>query len=124
MDVWINFTHATKWQAEGLFKCFFPSKPSPSSTSSNSTSSEKDCSQKNMPLPRRKAALTHAVLLLDDAEISELAKRFADAIPEDELSVSYTRFPFPRRELMIDDRSRLRVFKAIYSRTRHVQENA
>jgi len=28
MDVWVNFTHATKWQAEGIFKCFFPFKPS------------------------------------------------------------------------------------------------
>ena len=25
MDVWINFKNATKWQAEGIFKCFFPS---------------------------------------------------------------------------------------------------
>ena len=33
---------------------------------------------------------SHAVPLLDEAEISELAKRFADAIPEDELSVCAT----------------------------------
>jgi len=29
-DVWVNFTrtHGTKWQAEGIFRCFFPYKPS------------------------------------------------------------------------------------------------
>jgi len=65
MDVWINFTHATKWQAEGLFKCFFPSKP---------------------PLPKNKR--THVVPLLPEDEIADLAKKFADQIPEDELSVA------------------------------------
>ena len=86
MDVWVNFTHATKWQAEGIFKCFFPSKPAASST--EATSPEKsDVSQQNMPLPKRKAP-GHAIPVLEEAEISELAKRFADAIPEGELSVS------------------------------------
>lgn len=51
--------------------------------------SQKDDSQKNLPLPKRKA-YTHAVPLLDEDEISELAKRFAEAIPEDELSVRVT----------------------------------
>jgi len=103
MDVWINFTHATKWQAEGIFKCFFPHAPSPSDDASSSPSSEPspepspessfestppptDSSQKNLPLPKRKS--THAVPLLSEQEISELAKRFAEAIPEDELSVA------------------------------------
>ena len=107
MDVWINFTHATKWQAEGIFKCFFPhapstsddtsssSEPSPEptpepstepSTESTPSSSDDDASQKNLPLPKRKS--THAVPLLSEQEISELAKRFAEAIPEDELSVA------------------------------------
>ncbi|TFK34029.1 P-loop containing nucleoside triphosphate hydrolase protein [Crucibulum laeve] len=83
MDVWVNFTHATKWQAEGIFKCFFPYKPS---TVSPTTPSSEDASQKNLPLPKRKS--THAIPLLTEEEISELAKRFADAIPEDELSVA------------------------------------
>lgn len=90
MDVWVNFTHATKWQAEGIFKCFFPSKPAPSSTVT--TSQEKDdVSQKNMPVPKRKAP-GHAIPVLEEAEIAELAKRFADAIPEGELSVSHPSF--------------------------------
>ena len=91
MDVWINFTHATKWQAEGIFKCFFPHAPSPSDDSSSSESSAEspsspltDASQQNLPLPKRKS--THA--LLSEEEISGLAKRFAEAIPEDELSVA------------------------------------
>ena len=83
MDVWVNFTHATKWQAEGIFKCFFPFKPS--SVALPATTS-KDASQQNLPLPKRKA-FTHAIPILTEDEISELAKRFAEAIPEDELSV-------------------------------------
>ncbi|KAG6381797.1 P-loop containing nucleoside triphosphate hydrolase protein [Boletus reticuloceps] len=87
MDVWVNFTHATKWQAEGIFKCFFPSKPS-ASPSTEATSQEKtDVSQKNMPIPKRKAP-AHAIPVLEESEIAELAKRFADAIPEGELSVA------------------------------------
>lgn len=85
MDVWVNFTHATKWQAEGIFKCFFPYKPSTTGTSTP-TSASKDLSQQNLPVPKRKA-FKHAIPLLTEEEISELAKRFAEAIPEDELSV-------------------------------------
>jgi chaperone BCS1 len=85
MDVWVNFTHATKWQAEGIFKCFFPFKPA-TANPENASGESTDASQKNLPLPKRKAS-THAIPILSEAEISELAKRFAAAIPEDELSV-------------------------------------
>jgi len=91
MDVWINFTNATKWQAEGIFKCFFPSRPSASSSlpSSNedSSSSSTDPLEKNLPDSRRKASSGHAAPILEEAEIAQLAKRFADAIPEGEMSV-------------------------------------
>jgi len=83
MDVWVNFANATKWQAEGIFKCFFPSRPS-ASTSDESESV--DASQKNPPGSKRKAS-AHAVPLLDESEIAQLAKRFADTIPEGEMSV-------------------------------------
>jgi chaperone BCS1 len=82
MDVWVNFTHATKWQAEGIFKCFFPFKPSNVAV----PATPKDASQQNLPLPKRKTP-AHAIPILSEEEISELAKRFAQAIPEDELSV-------------------------------------
>ncbi|KAJ7173596.1 P-loop containing nucleoside triphosphate hydrolase protein [Mycena filopes] len=89
MDVWVNFTHATKWQAEGIFKCFFPYKPAVPAAEDAATATSTDASQKNLPLPKRsKASKTHAIPLLSEAEISELAKRFAAAIPEDELSVA------------------------------------
>ena len=87
MDVWVNFTHATKWQAEGIFKCFFPSKPAASSSTGATSPEKMDVSQKNLPLPKRKAP-GHAIPVLEEAEIAELAKRFADAITEGELSVS------------------------------------
>ncbi|KAI6023352.1 P-loop containing nucleoside triphosphate hydrolase protein [Pisolithus marmoratus] len=91
MDVWVNFTHATKWQAEGIFKCFFPSKPKnppADSTATSSPADEKtDISQKNLPLPKRKSP-GHTIPVLEEAEIAVLAKRFADAIPENELSVA------------------------------------
>jgi len=111
MDVWVNFTNASRWQAEGIFKCFFPSKPpapkevvreptdesdddekvapEPSASVSVATDKEKDTAQKNLPGSKRKAAaITHAVPLLDAAEIDALAKRFAAQIPENELSVA------------------------------------
>ncbi|KAJ7355673.1 P-loop containing nucleoside triphosphate hydrolase protein [Mycena albidolilacea] len=86
MDVWVNFTHATKWQAEGIFKCFFPFKPSTVAASSE-TPTTPDASQQNLPLPKRKA-FVHAIPVLSEDEISDLAKRFGAAIPEDELSVA------------------------------------
>ncbi|KAG6334898.1 hypothetical protein ID866_4192 [Astraeus odoratus] len=90
MDVWVNFTHATKWQAEGIFKCFFPSKPkgpSNSTSTTPATDEKTDISQKNLPLPKRKAP-GHTIPVLEEVEIAELAKRFANAIPEGELSVA------------------------------------
>lgn len=98
MDVWVNFTHATKWQAEGIFKCFFPSKPAGVTTTSPSeeSSTDVDTSQKNLPLPKRKAP-SHTIPVLDETEISELAKRFADAIPENELSVGFRNRWYIRR---------------------------
>ncbi|KAH9945744.1 P-loop containing nucleoside triphosphate hydrolase protein [Amylocystis lapponica] len=92
MDVWVNFKHATKWQAEGIFKCFFPARASanPSSSPTGSPSKQSDdpaTSQENIAIPKRKRA-SHVVPLLSEEEISELAKRFADAIPENELSVA------------------------------------
>lgn len=87
MDVWINFKHATKWQAEGIFKCFFPHAPPPDDApcSEPDTFSE-DISQQNLPLPKRKH--THAIPLLTEEEIAALAKRFGETIPENELSVA------------------------------------
>ncbi len=99
----MNFKHATKWQAEGIFKCFFPAKPSANAAASASVGAEAGASGSapqsaakhpgdatsaaNLPESKRKRAV-HAVPLLPEEEISELAKRFADAIPENELSVS------------------------------------
>jgi mitochondrial chaperone BCS1 len=96
MDVWVNFKNATRWQAEGIFKNFFPCKPtasastpaetSPTADSPTTTPSTptEDKSEQETGIPKRK---THLVPILEEAELGELAKRFADAVPEDELSV-------------------------------------
>ncbi|KAI0271129.1 P-loop containing nucleoside triphosphate hydrolase protein [Russula aff. rugulosa BPL654] len=69
MDVWVNFTNATKWQAEGIFKCFFPSRPSAHfiTPSSDEASHLRTLQRRTLPT-------------------LGLAKRFADAIPEGEMS--------------------------------------
>jgi chaperone BCS1 len=80
MDVWINFKNATKWQAKEIFKNFFPCKPS--EPPSPPTSQGEAAGQKGRP--RRKVLAP----VLTDEELADLAERFADAVPEDELSVS------------------------------------
>ncbi|KAH9930264.1 P-loop containing nucleoside triphosphate hydrolase protein [Fomitopsis serialis] len=91
MDVWVNFKHASKWQAEGIFKCFFPAKPSSNGNSPTSAASAKPDdeapSAEGLAVPKRKKA-AYTAPLLSEEEISDLAKRFADAMPEDELSVA------------------------------------
>ncbi|KAI5120959.1 hypothetical protein M0805_001663 [Coniferiporia weirii] len=94
MDVWVNFTNATKWQAEGIFKCFFPSravKEEQAAAAASAASAAGDkaavAGTKNLPGAKRKAS-THAVPILEEEEINVLAKRFAEQIPEDEMSVA------------------------------------
>ena len=84
MDKWLtNFTCAIKWQTKCIFKCFFPFKPS---TVASPATPSKDASQQNLPLPNK--TFTHAIPILTEDGISELAKSFAEAIPEDGLQVS------------------------------------
>lgn len=80
----VNFTNASKWQAEGIFKCFFPS------AKAKEEAKARDLAMKNPPLPRKPSSA--AVPVLSEEEIDELAKRFADAIPEGEMSVSFVSF--------------------------------
>jgi chaperone BCS1 len=84
MDVWVNFTHVTKWQAEWLFKLFFLP-PRPSASSPNESPSLGD-PPGNLPTAGRGAS-AHAASVLEEAEIVQLAQRFSDAIPEGEMSV-------------------------------------
>jgi hypothetical protein len=78
----------------GIFKCFFQSKPvgadsaaTPPATKLSGTE-DIHASQKNLPQPKSKVP-SHTIRVLDETELSELAKRLADAIPEFELSVSF-----------------------------------
>ena len=85
MDVWINFKNATKWQAEEIFKNFFPCKPS------EPPAPPKEEAPVRKERTRRKV---YAPILTED-ELADHAKRFADAVPEDELSVSWIAGPGP-----------------------------
>jgi len=80
MDVWVNFTNATKWQAECIFKRFFSSPP-PAPTPNEALSST------GHPARSRHQASVRNSPILEEAEIARLARRFSDAVPEAEISV-------------------------------------
>jgi len=90
MDVWINFKNATKWQAEGIFKCFFPTVSSPSMTTTTEadtkSGTDKEGTQQSAQSQRKQH--TQGVPLLSAEELETLAKKFAEAIPGDEMSVA------------------------------------
>lgn len=155
MDVWIEFKNASKWQAEALFRNFFPSVEEPSAASNgvpppgptlsdmdeaelegidipsppqtpssgsstlwslspsfaSSTSSLPPSPKNNTgappkgskalpqfgannqaylppPVEEHIASSQHSAKPLDAAKLALLAKRFADAIPEEEFSVA------------------------------------
>lgn len=139
MDVWIEFKNASKWQAEALFRNFFPSadkedeiiegdiegidfpstpapqSPVPSSTSSTLWSRSPSFSSSSVSLasspkaPPRECIATREGWDTKDpvpaveehiaacegttkpftaAQLSQLAKQFADAIPDEEFSVA------------------------------------
>ncbi|CAE7058033.1 unnamed protein product [Rhizoctonia solani] len=85
MDVWVDFKNASRWQAEEIFKNFFPCKPPPSSEDEV----KPDDPEKAKAEAKRQLRDTRALVpRLDVEEIAQLAKRFAEQIPEDELSVA------------------------------------
>ncbi|KAK1226332.1 hypothetical protein PQX77_010696 [Marasmius sp. AFHP31] len=108
MDVWVNFGHATKWQAEGIFKCFFPFKPAktpspptsipttPESTAPPTPTTEAAPSLPSTSQPEAPSSthttntpgLRKPAPLLTEEELDVLAKEFASHIPENELSVA------------------------------------
>ncbi|KAK0192317.1 hypothetical protein F5146DRAFT_497906 [Armillaria mellea] len=149
MDVWIEFKNASKWQAEALFRNFFPSleesassrgdltpnesgddgpraidlpsppeTPSPGSSTLWSLSPSFSSSSSSLPLSPKKhdnaksrgqvlpqfgannraylpppieehiANSQHSAKPLDSVALALLAKRFADAIPQEEFSVA------------------------------------
>lgn len=120
MDVWIEFRNASKFQAEGLFRNFFPvaeefeaestpssslfssynsstaatpptapTTPAPSTPSTSATPSA-DAAPQSLKdaLPTLESASSLGTTLLDAARLSELAKAFAEAVPNEEFSVA------------------------------------
>jgi mitochondrial chaperone BCS1 len=97
MDVWINFKHATQWQAEGIFKRFFPCKPKIVSGNDTPMGSEASAATTNPGATlsegvnagiKKKRTSVHAAPVLEEDELAALAKRFAEQIPENEVSVA------------------------------------
>jgi chaperone BCS1 len=91
MDVWVKFKNATKWQAEGIFKCFFPSAPAPAPTPSPSSAATTDdggAKSKGGTDKGRRKQHVQGVPLLSAEELESLAQKFAEEIPEEEMSVA------------------------------------
>lgn len=97
VSVWVDFKNASRWQAEEIFKNFFPCKPAEPEEQEAATTEEapatgeaatpeEAAAPKPIPAPRRDSK--YFVPLLQSEEIAQLAKRFAQLIPEDELSVA------------------------------------
>lgn len=77
VSVRVSFTRATKGQAEEIFKRMYLQEPSSSSPSSEATTADADKKEKDKK-PEEP--------IISEAELADLAKRFADSLPEDEYS--------------------------------------
>lgn len=100
LDVHVDFKHASKWQAEGIFKNFYPTKPKPKALGADGASTTTEAEDKAAAAAvlaaekRQKANPAAPIIpLLDEEVLADLAKRFAEQIPEDEMSVRVL-FPF------------------------------
>ncbi|KAG9010680.1 hypothetical protein FRB94_010157 [Tulasnella sp. JGI-2019a] len=88
MDVWIDFKHASKWQAEGIFLNFFPCRKASDPQAAAQEEGQNADPKTRLAMTPRKRTSMHAVPLIEEAELQILAKEFAEAIPENELSVA------------------------------------
>ncbi|KAH9956077.1 BCS1 N terminal-domain-containing protein [Russula dissimulans] len=84
MDVWVNLPNATKKHAEDIFKRIF--RPASSAFASRNVPGL-DTPQRNRSRLRRRGD-ARVGPVLGEAEVALLARRFADAIPEGEMSVA------------------------------------
>ncbi|EUC64077.1 AAA family ATPase [Rhizoctonia solani AG-3 Rhs1AP] len=106
MDVWIEFKNATKWQCEQLFNNFFPAAsadtippgPPPSIEEEKRAAGlpvedhELDCQCRKKEVERMPDGTLTPTLApakrLDATTLAQLAKKFAEAIPDEEFSVA------------------------------------
>ncbi|KAH7868111.1 P-loop containing nucleoside triphosphate hydrolase protein, partial [Lentinula edodes] len=82
MDVWIDFKNASKWQAEALFRNFFPTSSPSLPRATSSTSPQRQPQSKT---PRQH---THSPAPLSPSVLSKLAQEFAQKVPDEEFSVA------------------------------------
>ncbi|CAE6426755.1 unnamed protein product [Rhizoctonia solani] len=107
MDVWVEFKNATKWQCEQLFNNFFPPAasadnipPGPPPTIEEEKRAaglhvedhELDCQCRKKDAERMPDGTLTPTLAptkrLDAATLAQLAKKFAEALPDDEFSIA------------------------------------
>ncbi|CAE7144741.1 unnamed protein product [Rhizoctonia solani] len=106
MDVWVEFKNATKWQCEQLFNNFFPAASADSIPPGPPPTIEEEKRAAGIPVEEHEAdckcrkkdeerlpdgTLTPALAptkRLDAATLAQLAKKFSEAIPEEEFSVA------------------------------------
>jgi mitochondrial chaperone BCS1 len=74
----VNFTNASRWQAEGLYKRFFPA---------SDAKPDNDAVLSHMAISSRRRKPCK-IVRLPSSEIEVLAKRFSEQIPENEFSAS------------------------------------
>ncbi|KAJ3807634.1 P-loop containing nucleoside triphosphate hydrolase protein [Lentinula lateritia] len=97
MDVWIDFKNASKWQAEALFRNFFPSAvgavtgSAPRSRTASSPSvprANSSASPQRLPQSKTQRQHTHSPAPLSPSVLSKLAQEFAQKVPDEEFSVA------------------------------------
>lgn len=99
----------------GIFLNFFPCRKAtdPLAAVQEEGAAEDPKSSLRPPMQARKRTSMHAVPLIEEAELKVLAKQFADAIPENELSVSLLSFSLVLGELIVPGDDRWRVCRVI-----------
>jgi mitochondrial chaperone BCS1 len=91
MDVWIEFKNASKFQAEGLFRNFFPVEPPPPAKGEGEDEGEGEGEEPPIePSPEMELleGQDHDPKPLDEKSLDRLAKLFADSLPDEGFSVA------------------------------------
>lgn len=113
LDVHVDFKHASKWQAEGIFKNFYPTKPKPKREADGTLSPTDTAAVEKQAAAaaaaQKKNPAAPIIPVLEEEELADLAKKFAEQIPEDEMSVRICLFLCPCQSRLVGHVSRVRL---------------